>query len=146
MVSPFEIEGIAKCLAHYWIGELGSPRVEPEALHARRLLMINQPLDNDAVGDLRNVVGGSPFLGVIFEAKIVFTSLECLDRHFGVAVIIVADRIYIITTDVYRQIARPIIVDADQRDRTAGLQFGDAVGAATERRLEGRRLEIAGLP
>ena len=145
-VAPLEVERMGQRMAHAPVGEFRPSRVEPERLHAGGDLVVDQLPDHPAVRDVREVVGGAPFLRVVLAAEVELAGLERLDRDGGVAVVVVANDVDVVLSAVDREVAAPVVGHALQRDGPAGLDRRDAVGTAAQRRLEGGRFEVAPLP
>ena len=133
-------------VAHPPVRKLRPSRVEPERLHAGGALVIDEVLDHPAVLDVRNVVGGPPFLRIVLAAEVELAGLERLDRDGGVAVVVVADDVDVVLSPVDGEVATPVVGHALERNRPAGLDRRDAVSAAAERWFEGGGFEIAAFP
>src|SRR5258708_2896519 len=69
------------------------------------------------------------------QAEVDLAALERLERDRAVAIIVVAHRVEIEAAARHRQILRPIVRIALQRDRPAEIDLRDLVGPAAQRRL-----------
>src|SRR6266702_6047402 len=138
LVGPFEVEGVDQGFAQLRMLELLPPRVDEPALHARRPL-VGQNVALDApVPDRREIVARRPDAGGELLAEDITLGGEALEGDVAVAVELVAHGIEVVLAARDRQIGAPPILDPLVFDETARLEASDLVGAAAERRFEGR--------
>src|SRR5262249_59970323 len=102
---------------------------------------------NDApVALRRDFVGGRPQVAAVLKTEVHVASLEGLELDRRVAVVVVADDIPVVLTRIDGEVLAPIVGNTLQRDPTAGNECVDLIGAAAERRIKRRLVELSALP
>ncbi len=94
----------------------------------------------------RTSVSRGPLLGIVLVPEIVFSGLEGLQGHGQIAVVVVADRIKIISSLVHGQITAPVAGIAFQGHLLAGSEVFDPVWPAAHRHIQGRGRQVTTLP
>ena len=94
----------------------------------------------------REVVGRGPVARGILEAEVEIAGLEGLQCHRLVAIVVVDQPSDIVSADVDRYLATPVVVDALVDDAAARIDLGDPIGAGADQRIAGHRLEVAITP
>src|SRR5690606_12242830 len=98
-VGTLEVVGEREGAAHARIRELGSPRIENEALHLRDGLGLQRELLEAPSGHRRNIVAGRPATRAVLLAQIDIAALERLELGNVVAEDLVADAVEVVLTD-----------------------------------------------
>ena len=142
LVRPFEVERVAERLTYAPVLEDRAPLVEDEGLHPGGDFVLDLFLLDQAPLDRRAGVGRRPVLRDVLLPEVVLAGFERLERHVHVAIVVDADRIEILATDVDGKLRPPVILHAPVRDRAPGIDRLHAVGAVAERWLQRRLLEL----
>ena len=145
VIGPFEIEQQRDRLAHAHVGKYRPAGVEHEELAAFGQAGRERFLDDAALAQRREVVGGLPAARIGLGAQIEQTALERLVIGVGVAVVVEADFVEIPEPAVDRQIAPPIVGIAHERKAAPGLDLPDAVRPAADRGGERGILKSVGV-
>ncbi|MNO98318.1 hypothetical protein D3C76_900630 [compost metagenome] len=146
LVGPLEVEQLDDRLAHAHVLEHRAADVEGVALHAPGILVVQLLADDAAVAHGGGVVGGRPVLRDAFLDEVELAGLERLQRHGEVAVGVDHHGIEVVEAAVHRQVVAPVVLDPLVADRATGVDLGDAVGTAAQRRLHVGLAEIAAGP
>ena len=107
--------------------------------------LANGLLDDPPVAQGGKIIAGAPAGRIGLDAEIVEPGLERLEHGGRVAIIIDADLVEIIEAAVDRQVARPIIGIALERQPFARLHFRDDIGPRADRDLQGLFVEMFGV-
>ena len=144
-VDPFGVEQEDERAAHPGILEHGPARVEDESGHAGRQARRELAFDDAAVLGGREAIALDPAGGVVLGPHVDLAGLEGFEQRGGVAEILDADLIEIETPARDREVARPPVGVAAIGDGAPGVDLGDDVGSAADRRLQRGALEGLGV-
>ena len=93
-------------------------------------------LDELAVGNGGDVVGGRPVLGCVLLSEIELSGLERLQRDSRIAVVVDVDLVEVVATLVHRQILCPVVPGPLVGDGSPRIDLFDPVGPAAQRELQ----------
>ena len=141
LVGPFEIEGIAQCLAQPRVLEFVAPRIDEPALRAGGRIVGDDVALDAPVLDRREVVARRPEARGEFLLEQVGLGRECLEPGLALAEVLVAQHVEIIQAAPHRKLGPPPVLHPLVLDEMPGVEATHLVGPRTKRHVERRLVE-----
>ena len=145
-VGPFKIKHKAQGLTGFVLRKGGAATVHKQPLGLCRDLVGNFGLDHIAAAYRREVIAIGPVLGLVLDVNVELAGLERLEGDIAVAVELHFNPVEVVFAAVDRQVGAPPVLDALKDQLAPGGNPGNAIGAATQRWLEGGGFEVALYP